>query len=122
LPRDGEKAVDRRAVDFVRTDAVTCGRHEPIAAVRQRVDGSPYGFAFVISDGGVLLGRLRRPVLEGESDRRAEEVMEPGPSTVRPDTPAAELHERLESRKLRTAVLSDPDGMLLGIVLASDLT
>ncbi len=122
LTREGEKAAEQRAVDFARTDAVTCGLEEPIAAVRERVDSSPYGFAFVISDTGVLLGRLRRAALDGDPTRRAEEVMEPGPSTVRPDTRAAELRERLESRDLRTAVLTDPDGLLLGIVRTRDLT
>jgi hypothetical protein len=47
--------------------------------------------------------------------------MEPGPSTVRPDTAPNELAERLRSRDLRTALVTTPEGVLIGIVLREDL-
>jgi hypothetical protein len=37
LPREGEKAQERRAVELVRDDAVTCGLAERIGDVRERV-------------------------------------------------------------------------------------
>jgi CBS-domain-containing membrane protein len=121
LPREGEKSAEPRAVDFVRRDVVTCGLQDRVGAVRERVQGSPFGFAFVISDGGVLLGGLRKAALEGDPDAAAEMVMEPGPSTVRADTEPARLSERLETASLTTAVVSDPDGRLLGVVRRTDL-
>src|SRR5919202_3153210 len=90
LPREGDKATEPRAVDYVRTDAVTCRPNERIGAVRERAEASPYGFAFVVGRQGVLLGRLREAELAGDPDAEAEAVMEPGPSTVRADTPPAE--------------------------------
>jgi len=99
---------------------VTCGLEDPVSEVRARVDSSPYGFALVTASGGVLLGRLRASVMR-DSDGRAEEAMEPGPSTVRCDTPAGELAERLAQRDLRTAVVSTPEGELVGVVLRSEL-
>ena len=57
-----------------------------------------------------------------DSDGRAEDLMQPGPSTVRCDTPAGELAERLAQRDLRTAVVSTPEGELVGVVLRSELT
>jgi CBS domain-containing protein len=121
LPREGERAAEPRAVDFTRRDVVTCGLQDHIGGVRERVQGSPFGFAFVVSDGGVLLGRLRKAALEGDADATAESVMEPGPSTVRADTDPARLRERLERGNLATAVVSDPDGRLLGVVRRTDL-
>lgn len=47
--------------------------------------------------------------------------MEPGPTTVRADTPLARLRERLERGNLKTAVITDPEGRLLGIVRRADL-
>jgi CBS-domain-containing membrane protein len=47
--------------------------------------------------------------------------MEPGPSTIRPDTEPAELARRLRDRELPTAVVTDPDGVLLGVVRLVDL-
>lgn len=105
----------------MRDDVVTCRLEDRIAGIRARVSESPYGFAFVTSPHGVLLGRLRRAALEGDGARAAEEVMEPGPSTVRPDTAARELRERLEKRGLKTAVVTAPEGILLGVVRAADL-
>jgi Mg/Co/Ni transporter MgtE len=69
----------------------------------------------------VLLGRLPKAALEGDPDAVAEAVMEPGPSTVRADTRPAELRERLQRRNLTTAVISDPDGRLLGVARTADL-
>ena len=121
LPREGAKADDPRAFDFARQDVVACALDDRIADVQARVAESPYRFAFVVSADGVLLGRLRRAVLEGDGAAVAEGVMEPGSSTVRPDTPPGDLAERLAARNLRTAVLSDPEGRLLGVIRREDL-
>jgi len=51
----------------------------------------------------------------------AEAIMEPGPSTVRADTLAAVLGPRLAERELRTAIVSTPEGRLIGVVTRSDL-
>jgi CBS domain-containing protein len=121
LPREGEKAAERRAVDVARDDAVTCGLDERIADVRGRVEASPYGFAFVVSEGGTLLGRLRKAALEGDADATANDAMEPGPSTVRANTTLDRLRDRLDQGNLKTAVVTTPEGSLLGVVRRSDL-
>jgi CBS-domain-containing membrane protein len=54
--------------------------------------------------------------MEGDGAATAESVMEPGPSTVRPDTEVAELRERLHERGLKTALVSTPEGRLIGVV------
>jgi CBS-domain-containing membrane protein len=40
---------------------------------------------------------------------------------VRPDTSAGELAERLRQKELKTAVVTDPEGRLIGVVLRRDL-
>ena len=87
----------------------------------RRVEASAYGFALATSSTGTLLGRVRRSRCEGRYDARVEEVMEEGPSTVRPDTRAEELADRLRDRDLKTGVVTTPEGRLLGIVLRSEL-
>ncbi len=47
--------------------------------------------------------------------------MEPGPSTVRFDTPAAELVERLVGKGLRTAIVTSPSGRLVGVFHRADV-
>jgi CBS-domain-containing membrane protein len=121
LPTEGAEPRPPRVADLLRDDVATANLHERVADVRPRVDESPYGFALVTGRGGVLLGRLRRAALEGDPAATAEQVMEPGPSTIRPDTAPAALARRLGERELTTAVVTDPDGILLGIVRLVDL-
>jgi Mg/Co/Ni transporter MgtE len=121
LPRDGTEATEPRALDFVRADVVTCGLHERVGDVRQRVEASEFGFGFVVSDDGVVLGRLRKAALGADPGTTAEAVMERGPSTVRADVAPGRLRERLERDELTTAVITDPDGRLLGVVRRVDL-
>ena len=120
LPMEGDKASKPRAIDFGCHDAVTCDLDTRIGEVRERVQASAFGFAFVVHD-GVLLGRLRKAALVGDADAFAESVMEPGPSTTRPDTDPHKLRAKLETAHLTTAVLTDPEGRLLGVVRRDDL-
>jgi CBS-domain-containing membrane protein len=46
--------------------------------------------------------------------------MEPGPSTIRSDTPLRSLVERLHARDLKTAVVTTPEGTLIGVVSRDD--
>jgi Mg/Co/Ni transporter MgtE len=121
FPREGENSNEKRVGDLARDDVATAALTERIAEIRRRVEGSPYGFGFVLSNGGTLLGRLRKAALEGDPEAAAEAVMEPGPSTVRADTALDELLGRLRKRKLKTAVVTTPEGKLLGVVRRDDL-
>ncbi len=121
LPTEGERAGERRVGHLARRDVATCRVSERVGDVRPRVEASPYSFALVVADGDILLGRLRRAALEGDPDRRAEEVMEPGPSTVRLDTALDALAERLDRLGLKTVVVSTPDGALVGVVRREEL-
>ena len=121
LPREGQKAAERRAVDAIGPEAVTCAPDDRIRDVRARVEASPYGFALVVSDGRTLLGRLRKAALDGEPHATAEEAMGPGPATVRADVPLDKLRNRLDERGLGTAVVTTPEGTLLGVVRRKDI-
>ena len=106
---------------FVRDAVVRARPHERVKDVRQRVEESPYGFALVVAGDGTLVGRLRRKALEEQHDRTAADAMEEGPSTVRFDGDPEELAEKLRDRDLRTAIVTDPDGRLFGVVTRKDL-
>jgi CBS domain-containing protein len=99
---------------------VTCHLDQTVGAVREEVEESRYGFALVVSETGTLLGRLRRVALEADSQAKAEQAMEAGPSTVRPGKELAPLVDRLRERDYRYALVTMPDGILVGVVLRSD--
>jgi CBS domain-containing protein len=121
LPREGEKARERRALDLLVDDVVTCGLHDRVGDVRAGVAASRYGFAFVVSPGRVLLGRLRRSALEGDGELTAESVMEAGPSAIRADRQFEPLAERMRRNELSCLPVTTPEGELLGVVRRDDL-
>jgi CBS domain-containing protein len=115
LPTEGRPR-ERRAGDVARDDVATCALDERVGDVRSRIERSPYGFALVLSGDRTVFGRLRRQALDGDPELTAEDVMEAGPSTVRAHEPLDALLDRLEQRGLRTAIVTDPEGRLIGVV------
>ncbi|MBW0116125.1 CBS domain-containing protein [Pseudonocardia abyssalis] len=120
-------------VEGTDADTPTIGRHlrhevttarpdELIAQVRARVARSAHRFSLVTTADGILLGRLRAAVLDDtDPTRAAGEVMEAGPSTLRPHEPTAAIKDRLVGKGLTYAIVADPDGRLLGTVHPGDL-
>jgi CBS domain-containing protein len=121
LPREGEKAAEPRAIDLAVKDVVTCGLDDRVGEVRERVSGSRYDFAFVVSANRVLLGRLGHAALEADPRLTAGAVMEPGPSTIRPDSTLEPLADRMRSSHMTTLPITDPEGLLLGAIRREDL-
>jgi Mg/Co/Ni transporter MgtE len=121
LPVEGERAQLPTAGRLVRDDVVTCVLDDRVGEVRARIERSPYAFALVTTERQTLLGRARRSALKGNPAARIEEVMQPGPTTVRPDTPAGRLAQRLAHRNLKTAIVTTPKGNLLGVVMRGEL-
>jgi rhodanese-related sulfurtransferase len=121
LPMEGTAAARPTALFFARHDVVTCALGDEAEEIKRRIDASPYGFALVVAD-RVVLGRIRRTRAEdAPDDARAELLMEPGPSTTRPHTDPAELAKQLQRGGTSTAILTTPEGQLLGVVSRSDL-
>ena len=121
LPTEGENADAPRAWRLARDDVVTCALDDLVGEVRERILASPYGFGFVVTADGCVLGRMRKSELDCDPTLRAEDVMEPGPSTVRADLSPEELRERLDKKDLRFAVVTTPEGRLIGVVARAEL-
>jgi predicted transcriptional regulator len=120
-PIEGERADEPTVGQCARDDVVTCALEDRVGPVRDLVASSPYPFALVMSTGGVLLGRLRASMLDCDPDLPADEVMEPGPSTVRPHKTAAGIARDLAERDLRWAIVTTAHGELIGVVARSEL-
>ena len=121
LPREGENENVPYAGELADTDPPTCALHTTVADVHAALDGSRYGFCLVLSERHILLGRVRRTAMEGaDATASAESVMEPGPSTVRFDTRARDLVQRLATKHLKTAIITTPSGCLVGVFHRAD--
>jgi rhodanese-related sulfurtransferase len=121
LPMEGTAAGQQNALSFARDDVATCALEDAAASIAGRIDSSAYGFALVLAD-RVVLGRVRRSRLDrAPAGATAEQVMEPGPSTTRPHTAPGDLAAQLQRIGVSTAILTTPEGGLLGVVRAADL-
>jgi CBS domain-containing protein len=100
---------------------VTCRLDDRVGDIREPIRSSRYRFGLVTSSGGVLLGRVRGSSLDCDSQLTAEEVMEPGPSTVRPDRSPEQIAKRLRDKGFKTAVVTTPEGVLIGVATCRDL-
>jgi CBS domain-containing protein len=116
MPTEGEEAEVLRARHALRGEVVTASIEEPVGEVRARVANSPYRFALVVAADGTLVGRLGATALAGGPATRAEQVMEAGPSTVRPDRLLAELVGVMRDKNLTVMLVTTPEGRLLGVL------
>ncbi len=121
MPMEGTASTRPTAGSSARDDVATCKLDDTAATIKQSIDSIPYGFALVLAD-RVVLGRVRRSRLDAATDdASAEELMEPGPSTTRPHTDPDELAKQLQRSGVNTAILTTPEGELIGVVRRADL-
>ena len=106
--------------DATRPDVPTAELHEVLDLVRQRVTSAGWDEAIVIDRGRVVVGRLRGAVWDGDGTARVDQVMESGPTTVRPDGSLSALLARMNDRGTQLVVVTDPQGVLIGVMLAED--
>ena len=98
----------------------TCRLDERLQHVRVRVQPTAWDTAIVVTENGVVLGRLGRAALRRDDDVSVEDAMTEGPSTVRPSIGVDALLERMARRNNRTALVTTPDGRLVGVVRKED--
>jgi rhodanese-related sulfurtransferase/CBS domain-containing protein len=120
LPIEGTAADLLTTGKLVRTGVPTCSLTTRVAEIRRMLEASDWSSSFVVNDERVVLGRIYRSRL-GHDDQTAEEVMDPGPVTFRPDITVQEMAERMGHDELRTAPITTSDGRLLGLLLREDV-
>ena len=120
-PVEGELAHLPKLGDIARDDVVTCRLEDQVGGVGARIEASSYPFGLVTSSSAVILGRLRSSMLDCDPALRAEQVMEPGPKTFRPHKSAAGVAAELAERDLRWAIVTTPEGELIGVAARVEL-
>jgi CBS domain-containing protein len=104
-------AIELRAGDVMHP-APTCSPSDLLADVHEA--------SVVVNAGGVIVGRLRAEQLDGEPCKRVDDVMKPGPTTVRADEPLQALVDRMVTGGIPSLLVSDPEGVLLGVLERAD--
>jgi CBS domain-containing protein len=116
LPTERSGADPPRVTEIMDRSVPTCEPAEAVADVMARLGSSGARLCVVVNERQVVQGRLRLDRLDPADVRAAEEVMEPGPTTIRADADLAETTERMRLRGVASLIVSNPDGVLLGVV------
>ena len=87
-------------------------------ARRARAEGGDE--VIVVDDRHVVLGRIRGAAFDGDPDALVEDVMRPGPATIRPDTPLETVVATLGPAGVSSTLVTDPDGRFIGTVYVED--
>jgi CBS domain-containing protein len=121
LPVEGERPDAPIAGRVMRGDAALCRRSDRMSEVCKLIERSPYPFGLVTSDDRTLLGRAPSSALDPASARPVWDVAEPGPKTFRPHAAAEKVAGVLADLGLRWAIITTPEGRLLGVASRDDL-
>jgi CBS domain-containing protein len=121
LPTEGMNAQRPRAGDVARGDVPTCGLVDRIEDVRERVSAVGWDACVVVNEERAVLGLLRPDELAKGRDEKVQEVMRPGPSTVRPYVPIEEMVHHMLHHELPSMPVTTSDGRLVGLLRAVDM-
>ncbi|HVC34362.1 MAG TPA: CBS domain-containing protein [Chloroflexota bacterium] len=117
LPIEGTQADVPRAGEVTRPDVPTCQLGEQIGEARQRAQAAGWDICLVVTEDNVVLGRLRGKALQANPAVSVDEVMEEGPTTIRPDTLLDDIVPRMRQKHVENIVVTTPDGRLVGVML-----
>ncbi len=110
LPTVRADTTERRAIDAVDAPP-TCA---PDTLLRDLPQGRS---VTVVNADGIVLGRVPAERAD-EPERAAEDVMQPGPTTVRAHEPLDPLLDRMRERRAGEVLVTTAEGRLLGAVHA----
>ena len=120
LPVERAAAGPPAAGDAVRGGDVTCSLDERLGDVAERVQEAGRDAAIVVDAAGVVLGRVRGRNLRADPDDLIEDAMRPGPSTIRPDVGLESVVQMMRDSDVKSTLVTDPDGMLIGTLYLPD--
>ena len=120
LPFEGSA---RLAGMFTRRGVATVAERTPVAEALRLLNAQGFGPVLVLNEAGVVMGAAYRDRL-ASAPREAEtgSVVRFGVSTVRPSEDAEALAHRMGHAEVTRVVVTRPDGTLVGLFFAADVT
>jgi CBS domain-containing protein len=117
LPVDGDAPSVQQVADATRSDVPTCLLEETMAEARTRTFAGGWEECVVIDCDGTVVGRLRDGAWKEDDSAMVGDVMESGPTTVRPDGVLQQLVDRMAKRETKMVLVTTPQGTLVGALL-----
>jgi hypothetical protein len=120
-PTEGTAATTPRAGQRVRRDVPRSRLEERLGDASARARAAGWRMSIVVNDHDIVLGVLEGEALDGDPDALVAEAMRPGPSTSRAHVATTELAETLNKKGFHRAIITTPDGELIGVAFLQDL-
>src|SRR5262245_57220336 len=120
LPREGKQAGVPHAGDLARRDTPTCHLNDRVGDVYNRVRASGWDMCVVVNGRRVPLGALSLEAMARDTNAAAEELMEPGPATIRPSWTFEEASEYLKRQKQDRVLVTTSEGILIGVYFQAE--
>ena len=121
LPSEGQAAGELDAAALVRGDDIACHLGELLGDAAKRVRTAGKEVCIVVNDRHVVLGRIRGRALDSDPNSLVEDVMQSGPSTIRPDRDLETVAKSLRDGNVQSTLVTDPQGRLIGTVYLEDI-
>jgi CBS domain-containing protein len=74
----------------------------------------------VTNEAGVVLGYVSRDAFTAAPEMTAEQVMEPGPATIRPHVSLTDITEYMQKRDIDKILVTTADRELVGLLHRQD--
>ncbi len=113
LPTERQPGGETRALEVADRNPPTCRPEETLGVVAARTVRAR---VVVLNDAGVVLGLLTDDELRGDPETTVEQVMQPGPATVRAHEPREAILNRMREHNLAEIIVTTPEGTLLGVL------
>jgi predicted transcriptional regulator len=120
LPTEGKEARSLRAKDCMRRDIPSCRLGDSLGAVWQRVQAAGDDACVVVNEAGIVLGSLSGEAFAAAPESTVEQVMDPGPTTIRPHVSLVEITEYLQHRDRDRVLVTTAEGRLMGVLYRQD--
>jgi Mg/Co/Ni transporter MgtE len=120
LPTEGKGARSLRAKDCVPQDMPSCRLGDSVGEVWQRVQAAYDDACVVVNEAGVVLSSVSGEAFAAAPESTVEQVMDPGPTTIRPHVSLAEIAESLQHRDRDRVLVTTAEGRLIGALYRQD--
>ncbi len=114
LPSEGEFADEPRIASLADRSVSQC-------RLGTRVGDLRTDLCVVVGDDGVILGDVRGTALNAPPDTPVEAVMDPAPTTYRPNVSVHAMAHHMADHGTRRVLVSDAEGRLIGVLRREDV-
>lgn len=121
LPGEGKQADIPHIGDLARRDVPTCRLTDRAGEVGQRMKAAGGEVCVVVNDQNVVLGLVKSETPVADPQATVEQVMQSGPTTIRPRWPLDEAVSYMQGQELDHILVTTSDGQLIGLLYRGDV-